>query len=42
MLDEVALYDGPLSPSQIAAIYASPTEGKCKPSIEIQPQSRTS
>ena len=41
MLDEVALYDRALTSNQIAALYASPAGGKCKPLILSQPESQT-
>lgn len=31
LIDELAIYDRPLSAAQIAAIYAADTAGKCKP-----------
>jgi len=41
-LDEVTLYDHPLSPSEVAAIYTAGAAGKCKaPTITSQPQSAT-
>jgi Leucine-rich repeat (LRR) protein len=41
-LDEVSLYNRALSASEIAAIYAANTSGKCKAvNITLQPQSQT-
>jgi hypothetical protein len=41
LLDEVSLYNRPLSSNEIAAIYAAQSDGKCKAvSITLQPQSQ--
>ena len=42
LLDEVSLYNRALSLSEIAAIYAAHSDGKCKAvTITVQPQSQT-
>jgi expansin (peptidoglycan-binding protein) len=37
LIDEVSLYDRALSPTEIAAIHAAGTAGKCKPTATVVP-----